>query len=570
MLNNDQILLDQIVEEQRISRTPAASKSEFFELYVSEQVLKDHDLTDEEIETGLVGGGNDGGVDAIYTFANGELVLDDFDHGVLKKNILLEVVIIQSKTSAGYDEATIHRLIAVTRDLFALASPLDDYAGVYCDALRSSVGRFRSLYKAVAGRFPTLMLRYVYAARGDGSAVHPNVRRKSKDLESTVRELFPNASFDFSFYGAAQLLALARRQPTTSFEMQFVESLTGQHGYIALVRLKDFVRFIRTESGQLRKTLFEANVRDYQGNTQVNEGIQRSLVEGGPEDFWWLNNGVTIVASKALQGGKVLTMEDPQIVNGQQTSTEIFSYFGQRNPADDERCVMVRVIVATNPTSRDRIIKATNSQTTIPPASLRATEKIHRDIEDFLAPFSLYYDRRKNSQKQQGRPTDSIVSIGLMAQALMSIVLQRPDEARARPSSLIKKDDDYARIFNDKFDISVYLITAKIVKTAHAFLRSQEQVPPEHRANLLFYVAMYASATLTGSATPSVKQLAAVNPEAITYQVMSNAMGVVRVLYLELGGNDQVAKGPELLRHLKDVMFGDYPPPHLGRSTDHH
>lgn len=287
--------------------------------------------------------------------------------------------------------------------------------------------------------------------------------------------------------------------------------------------------------------------------------MQKSLVEGGPEDFWWLNNGVTVVASKAVQGGKVLTVEDPQIVNGQQTSTEIFNYFQSTNTENDERCVMVRVIVANNAVSRDRIIKATNSQTAIPAASLRATEKIHRDIEEFLAPFSIYYDRRKNSQKQQGRPTDKIISIGLLAQAMMAMVLQRPDDARARPSSLIKNEEDYQLIFNDKVDINIYLVAAKIIKASHSFLRAREDLAPKDRTNLLFYLAMHASAALVGSAIPYSKQLAAIKPEMITDQVLQDSFAITKSLYLKLGANDQVAKGPQLLTDLKAKLAEQYP-----------
>ena len=74
------------------------------------------------------------------------------------------------------------------------------------------------------------------------------MRRKSEDLHKVVIGLFPNAVYEFSFYGAADLLALARRQPTTTFEVQFTESLTGKDGYIALVRLKDFIKFIRADN----------------------------------------------------------------------------------------------------------------------------------------------------------------------------------------------------------------------------------------------------------------------------------------------------------------------------------
>ena len=170
-------------------------------------------------------------------------------------------------------------------------------------------------------------------------------------------------------------------------------------------------------AGQLRRNLFESNVRDYQGSTAVNGEISQSLRVNAGEDFWWLNNGITIIAAKATQSGKTLTFEDPQIVNGLQTSTEIFQYFSEADTESDERNVLVRIIVPTKAESRDRVIKATNSQTSIPPASLRATDKIHRDIEEYLRPFGLYYDRRKNYHKNEGRPLEKIVSIPLMAQS---------------------------------------------------------------------------------------------------------------------------------------------------------
>lgn len=551
MANNDQVLLDQILEEQRVSRAPTATKSDFFEQYVAEQVLKDYDLSDDEVEYGLTGGGHDGGIDAIYTFANGELVQEDFDHTALKKSVVIDVVIIQSKTSNGFDEATINKLMAVTGHLFALANVLSDYTQVYNDGVLEGVANFRRLYTSIASRFPTLRFLYFYVSRGESNGVHPNVQRKTEDLRQVVLGLFPHAKYEFSFYGASNLLALARRQPSSSFELKFLESLTGRDGYIALVRLKDFINFIRADNGQLRKNLFEANVRDYQGSNQVNDDMQQTLVSGGPEDFWWLNNGVTVVASRAVQGGKILTVEDPQIVNGQQTSTEIFNYFHGANTDADERCVMVRVIVANEPASRDRIIKATNSQTSIPAASLRATEKIHRDIQEFLVPFSIYYDRRKNSQKQLGWPIDKIISIALMAQAMMSIVLQRPDDARARPSSLIKKDEDYNRIFSAKLPIQIYLIAATIVKTAQASLRGREDLAPKDRNNLLFYVAMHASAALAGVSAPNSEQLATIAPDSITDTMMNVSIATVEPIYRQLGANDQTAKGTQFLVALK-------------------
>ena len=93
---------------------------------------------------------------------------------------------------------------------------------------------------------------------------------------------------------------------------------------------------------------------------------------------------MSILAAKPTLSGKTLTLEDPQIVNGLQTSTELHKYFQSQNTEEDDRAILVRMIEPSDSASRDRIIKATNSQTKISAASLRATEKIHRDIEEFF------------------------------------------------------------------------------------------------------------------------------------------------------------------------------------------
>lgn len=560
MANNDQIILDQILEQQRAQRAPSASKSNFFETFVVEQVLKDADLSDDEIESGLVGDGGDGGIDGVFIFANGELVQEDFDVSTLKKNVSLDVVILQSKTTAGFGEDTLNRLVAVTNDLFDLSKPVDSFKTVYNEGVRSAVENFRAVYKELAARFPSLQFRYVYASRGDASQVHPNVIRKVDVLKGAISKLFSSAQFSFEFLGASEILRLARRQPTTSFELQVSESISAQGGYVTLVKLTEFAKFIRDEEGKLRKNLFDANVRDYQGTTQVNEEIKKSLQKKEGENFWWLNNGVTIIAAKAVQSGKVITIEDPQLVNGLQTSTEIFNYFQDANTEGDEREVMVRIIVPGKTEISDRIIKATNSQTSIPQASLRATDKVHRDIEAYLEPFGIFYDRRKNQHKNEGRSTEQIISIPLLAQAIMSISMQRPDNARARPSSLLKRDEDYARIFSSEHPIELYLVAAKLIKAVQSYLRGREDLQPKDKNNILFYVTMYVASRLSGKAKPNIQELAKINPEKIDLAAIEDCVTIVLAEYVNLGGSDAVAKGTALQTKLIDLRLAEeYP-----------
>ena len=167
-------------------------------------------------------------------------------------------------------------------------------------------------------------------------------------LQAVVQKHFPASQFAFYFLGASELLARARLAPQTTYPLTLAEnpiSSEGQVGFVCLVRLRDFYKFITDDDGTLRRRLFEANVRDYQGRTEVNDEIQKSLQKNSTDDFWWLNNGVSILATKASLGGKVLTIEDPQIVNGLQTSTEVYTYCKTFNPDHDQRKILTRVIV---------------------------------------------------------------------------------------------------------------------------------------------------------------------------------------------------------------------------------
>src|SRR3546814_16978479 len=84
-----------------------------------------------------------------------------------------------------------------------------------------------------------------------------------------------------------------------------------------------------------------------------------TLENPGAEDFWWLNNGVTILAQEASQVGKTIKITDPQIINGLQTSTEILTFFGTID-SNDTRPVLIKIVQSTSPETRDKVLQAPN------------------------------------------------------------------------------------------------------------------------------------------------------------------------------------------------------------------
>ena len=273
--------------------------------------------------------------------------------------------------------------------------------------------------------------------------------------------------------------------------------------------------------------------------------MQHTLRAKSAEDFWWLNNGVTIIASDAKETARILAIESPYIVNGLQTSNEIYRYFAEGGNKDDNRNVLVRVIVTKDSEIADRVIRATNSQIYIPPSQLKATEKIHRDIEDFMKKYDLFYDRRKNHYKMQGKPIQRIVGIPELAQAVLAAALGRPADARARPSSVLNNDQEYEKVFNEKYPITVYPKAALLLRQCETYLANDKALSRKDRNNLRFFLVRRALILAASKLNPGVQDLADISEKSFTKELFDRAFGEVLENYLGLGGSDQVAKGAD-------------------------
>lgn len=552
---NDQIILKQILEENCIGQD--ITISEYFEIYASTEILKNHDLNYDDILYGIAGNGGDGGIDSIYTFLNGELIKEDSKINTNSKNNHVELIIIQSKTSATFKEAAITKFRETSEDLLNLGNNPNDYLERYTEDLIEKAKIFRNVFSKLAKTFPKLNINYFYVTQG--TEIHPNVQGKVEKLQETVLSMFGGANFSFKFIGASELLQMTRDVPTTSRILEVSESPIGTAAgsYVALVNLKKYYDFI-SDSGKLAKSIFDSNVRDYQGSVVVNTAIKNTLTDKNSQNFWYLNNGVTIITPKAVSSGKQLTIEDPQIVNGLQTSHEIYQHFSQEIiESNEERSLLVRIICEADESSRDKIIRATNSQTAIPPASLRSSDEIHRNIEDFLKPNGFFYDRKKNFHRNQGVSVSQIVSIPYMAQAMMAVTLLQPDSARARPSTLLNSDKDYKEIFSLEKPIDIYLKVIQIIKSVEHYLKkcvNEGTLEREKITNIKYYVAMATAIKITSSKINLGEKLSQINNIEINDSILEECLFLVNNEYINLGGNDQVAKGSKLLTSLLDQL----------------
>ncbi len=570
MATNDQIILRQIIQQKIDEMETKLTESDFFERFVSDQVLKSHDLSYDEIDTGIVDGGDDGGIDSIYLLVNGNLVNIDSDVSDFKSNIIIDLFLIQSKATNSFSHASVGKLINSSKDLLDFSIPIPALQKHYNAKLITIIEKFRKVYHSLLTRHPKLCLTYIYASYGDTNEIHHNLEWEKNKLCTTVTGLL-DSDFEFHFLGASELLQLFRKVPSKSLELNLLENATSttfnqNQGYLCLVSLINYYNFI-TADGYLRKNIFDANIRDYQGKVEVNEGIKATLETVISDDFWWLNNGITIIATNGTIVGKTISLAEPQIVNGLQTSTEIYNYFNKSRTTSDNRSILVRVIVTSDPASRDRIIKATNSQTAISAASLHATDKVQRNIESlFLTKGGLYYDRRKNFYKNLGYPRDKILSIPYLAQAVNAMALREPDNSRGRPASLLKEDKNYTRIFNDDYSVKLYWICATTMKKVEAYMRSKEaNLPSEEKYNLVFHVAMYVALVMMGRSNYQPKDIVKIDPDEIVPNILTYCLKQVISVFHRLSKEnnrplDVLAKNKETTNALLKWFVKTYKP----------
>jgi hypothetical protein len=557
--DNDIIILDSILKQKKTQTADTLSDSDYFEVFTFEQLFKNYELSYDELFSGKVGGSGDGGIDGFFTFINNELFNEDTDIEVIKKNPVLEIFLIQAKRSPTFSESVVDRVNATVADIFNLKNNLPDFRTVYNTDIINKADAFRTAYLDLAARHPELKIYYVYVSKGDTLTIHPNVRNRAKTLKETIERYFHGSMVEVKFVGARELLDASRLEKSYTLQLRFLENYIsrGDNNYVVLSSLEDYFKFVSDESGDLRRYIFESNVRDYQGDIEVNKDVRQTLRSDDELDFWWLNNGITILASKASIAGKTITLDDVQVVNGLQTTTIIYNYFTEKNVEEnDERSILIRIIVTDDAETRDRIIKATNFQTAIPIASLKATDRIQRNIEDYFLQHDWFYDRRKNFYKNIGKPVDRIISIPYLAQTVMAIILREPDNARARPSSLIKRDSDYVRVFSESTNPAIYLFCAKTMKRIDNFLRNESvEYPAQDKKDLKFHLAMLSTIKLLGKNEYEATDVTSLSEDDFSWDLLTESLDEIIDLVREFadetyGTIGRIAKSRDFVNYM--------------------
>lgn len=559
-LSNNQILIRECVAQEYEESASYENEASYFEYFSASQVLKDYDLSDDELESGIVGAGNDGGCDGMYIFLNKNIVFpDQIETITASKESKVEVIMIQAKRENSFGEDAIMKWKTTVDNLLQLSNSLEDFRGRYNEDILELFRTFRDLHTKLIRNRIKLKFRFCYVTYA--VECHPNVIQQAEELKEIVKRNYPSAEIVVDFVGANELFESYNSMAETIINLPLVEMPIGlgkNKDYVGLVSLKEYFNFITDDNQCLRKRFFEANVRDYQGKNAVNSCIKDSLEDSDSgEDFWWLNNGITVLASEAtMASSRELQLTNSEIVNGLQTSNEIYNFYSQNENSlqTEKRNVLVRVIVPETEKVRDDIIFATNNQTNIPKSSLRVTNPIHLQIEMFFKSRGLYYDRRKNYYKNQGKKAKDIVGVSFLGQCLITLFLQKPDYARARPSTLLTDDETYFKLYEENQDLEVFYKCAVLGKQIQRNLKMKSGYTSSERNDMLFYLLYGTVADILRNSNITPIDIKEMDLRNVTEKRIGEIRDRIYDAYKQQGGNSHVAKSASFIVTVNTIL----------------
>lgn len=231
---------------------------------------------------------------------------------------------------------------------------------------------------------------------------------------------------------------------------------------IAEVALKTLAGFIKKSE----KYLFYSNIRNFLGKNRVNKKIAETY-EKYPKNFWFYNNGITVVCddfvkkSDLKDGAAKIDIQTPQIVNGCQTASTIYTQWKKDDPKsrnDKEGTILVKIIKDTN-NKRKEITRYTNNQTAVTGKDFFALEEFHQKLKKDFENLGYSYEiqRREKGIKAKGNDNyrylfDKKFKNSFFAkdvvQAFAAGMHLKPAKARSI-NNLVPGGSYYNKLFND-------------------------------------------------------------------------------------------------------------------------
>lgn len=455
------------------------------------------------------GGGDDAKLDGVGIKINGRLVenVEDIDQIVgSSKKIDVEFFLIQSKERTDFDSAEFNTFGIGVQNFFSSPNLPENESVQALRKVKDYIYNDTSVIKKLEDN-PTVSVFYVFCGNKPDDEHTRGIMQIVKDnLEKCPDSI---GKINVSILGAKELKTLCKE-----IENDFVAELNVcdiiplsvkgnnliKKAYTFTCDALELLKLLKKEDDTIRRALFNDNVRDYLGNKGgVNSEIEKTIVEE-PEMFLMCNNGITIVCSDFLQvRDKLVTIHNPQIVNGCQTCNSIFAL--RNNDSISRVQVLIKLICTEEFTITNKVVRGTNKQNLVLEESFETTKPFHQELEEYFIAkrdvAQLYYERR--IKQYSSIPTISryqIVNLRVITQTIVGMFLQEPHVAHRHEAKLLEMyaSDEDRKIYKDGQSYAPYYVSALTwYKFEEAFRKDVLKKKNKPYKAHLYMIFLYAS-----------------------------------------------------------------------------
>lgn len=474
-------IFNEFVEKFEYTKLSEPDAFERFATYcVVAQHLKYDTITKELLESMHTGkDGNDWGIDGFAIIVNGRYVSNIKEiENLLEVNgdLSVEMFAIQAKLSTSVDCALLGQALdgvqfileEVTAEKGTLSVPVSneeiDHVRELVQFIYTKCAKFKN------GINPDFYLSYVYC----GSFQEGNQDREAKyaKTNNTIKQFqlidgdlqmeYVDKNLLKKYYDATKRSNQVTIKVEHKLNMPDVDKIT--ESYLCIIPFGEIEKLLVDDDNKINLSIFEDNVRAFQGENTVNKSIAESLKSGELDLFTAMNNGITVIAKEVSTTGQNMKISDYQIVNGCQTCHILFA---NRNLANIKNLkLIVKIISSQDKELKDKIIVGNNSQTEVKREQLISLLDTQRTIEAYYNAQKdyekLYYERRSKQYKNDPKIRQTqIVTISFQIKSFVSMILGRPDKVNGYYGSIIEQfDKNGQKVFRQDTDPALYYTSA--------------------------------------------------------------------------------------------------------------
>lgn len=455
------------------------SDNDAFELFVIYSVASRYTKSDTISKDLLlelsVGAGNDWGIDGIIPIVNGKIIVsiqEVEDLYVANSFLNVQFVFVQAKTSERFDLGDFGKTLDGIENILRDVSGEDVVAPCNSDLID-----YRELIKFIYTKSADFQygvnpsITVYYATCGVVGALKDFEARVDK-TKSFIKNTDLVSSFNCNLCGRKEVVQLYKDTKNVlsvtikvdqKISMPEVEKVS--ESYLCLMKFSEFKKLLIDEDGDIYESIFNDNIRAFQGDNTVNQAMSKSIQSGDLNLFTAMNNGITVISRDMRSTGQSISLTDYQIVNGCQTSNVLYN---NRNvPGIDGLRLIVKLIASSDKDIRDSIIVGNNSQTEVKREQLVSLLDVQRTIEDYYIAQSryekLYYERRSKQFRSDGSsvPQNKIITIPFQIKAFVSMILGEPHSVRGYYGSIVQQfDKNGQKVFSSDFRPELYYTSA--------------------------------------------------------------------------------------------------------------